>query len=139
MGYPRRIDAYSSRHLGVVYRLRAGPLESRAASDELCEKLKERSVGCFVIAPSKGKAATKASVPSMKIETKPLPAPINPAPAGTPAAQGQPSASPAPTPLQTPAPQDRKALADPKQTPKDKEREALADPTQTQNYPRWSG
>ncbi len=109
------VKAESGTDLGVVYRLRAGPLDSRAASDDLCAKLKERSLGCFVVAPAKGKAAAKAPVPTMKIESKPLPAPINPAPTSTPAAQSQPSGSPAPTPLQTPATQDRKALADPTQ------------------------
>ena len=108
------VKAESGTELGVVYRLRAGPLNNRAAGDDLCAKLKERSLGCFVVAPAKVKAATKAPVPKMKIESKPLPAPINPAPTSTPAAQSQPG-SPAPTPLQAPATQDRKALADPTQ------------------------
>lgn len=34
---------------GVVYRLRAGPLESRAAAASLCRKLSDRKQGCLVV------------------------------------------------------------------------------------------
>lgn len=38
---------------GIYYRLRAGPLASRAAADTACQVLKGRKVPCFPVAPSK--------------------------------------------------------------------------------------
>jgi hypothetical protein len=34
---------------GVFYRLRAGPLDSRAAAASLCRKLSARNQGCLVV------------------------------------------------------------------------------------------
>ena len=36
---------------GIYYRLRAGPLENRAAADALCRKIAARKTGCIVIKP----------------------------------------------------------------------------------------
>jgi cell division septation protein DedD len=42
---------------GTVFRLRAGPLPDRAAGMELCAKLKNVGVGCFVVTVPKGSSA----------------------------------------------------------------------------------
>lgn len=36
---------------GIFYRLRAGPLENETAAKALCERLKQRKLGCLVIKP----------------------------------------------------------------------------------------
>jgi Flp pilus assembly protein TadD len=53
---------------GIVYRLRAGPLADRAASDKLCSDLKGRGLGCFVVQLPKH-AAKAAEKPSAKLAT----------------------------------------------------------------------
>ncbi|WNJ98249.1 SPOR domain-containing protein [Thalassospiraceae bacterium LMO-JJ14] len=44
-----RIDLGATR--GVFYRLRAGPLADAAAAKTLCERLKQRKLGCLVVKP----------------------------------------------------------------------------------------
>lgn len=36
---------------GVYYRVQAGPFETKAAASEVCDALKRRDVGCFVVRP----------------------------------------------------------------------------------------
>lgn len=36
---------------GVFYRLQAGPLDSRESAERLCAALRDRQIGCFVVAP----------------------------------------------------------------------------------------
>lgn len=44
-----RIDLGSTK--GVFYRLRAGPMASSAKAKELCQRLKQRKIGCLVVKP----------------------------------------------------------------------------------------
>lgn len=44
-----RIDLGATK--GVFYRLRAGPLADEAAAKTLCERLKQRKLGCLVVKP----------------------------------------------------------------------------------------
>ena len=44
-----RIDLGATK--GVFYRLRAGPLANEAAAKTLCERLKQRKLGCLVVKP----------------------------------------------------------------------------------------
>lgn len=44
-----RIDLGATK--GVFYRLRAGPLENETAAKALCERLKQRKLGCLVVKP----------------------------------------------------------------------------------------
>ena len=46
-----RIDLGSTK--GTFYRLRAGPLTSSAEAKALCERLKQRKLGCLVVKPGK--------------------------------------------------------------------------------------
>ena len=36
---------------GIFYRLRAGPLSNQASAKTLCERLKQRKLGCLVVKP----------------------------------------------------------------------------------------
>ncbi len=44
-----RIDLGATK--GIFYRLRAGPLENATAAKALCERLKQRKMGCLVVKP----------------------------------------------------------------------------------------
>lgn len=44
-----RIDLGATK--GIFYRLRAGPLENATAAKALCERLKQRKLGCLVVKP----------------------------------------------------------------------------------------
>lgn len=46
-----RIDLGSTK--GVFYRLRAGPISNAAKAKALCERLKQRKLGCLVVKPGK--------------------------------------------------------------------------------------
>jgi cell division septation protein DedD len=36
---------------GVYYRVQAGSLKNKAAAQRICDELKQKKVGCFVVAP----------------------------------------------------------------------------------------
>ena len=46
--YEKLIIQVKLRDKGTLYRLRAGPLENKAASEVLCKSLMDRGVGCLV-------------------------------------------------------------------------------------------
>lgn len=60
---PRMIvEADGGTGKGIVYRLRAGPLASRAAGEELCARLDERGIACFVVALTRERPAPDTAI-----------------------------------------------------------------------------
>ncbi len=80
---------------GVLYRLRAGPVSDRDAGAKLCEDLKGRGLGCFVVALTKTAAKT-GDMPEADATAMPKPAA---APANKPQAPDMPAATGKPEPL----------------------------------------
>lgn len=56
------VEADSGAGKSIVYRLRAGPLASQAAGRELCAKLGERGIACFVVAPARERNVPEAVI-----------------------------------------------------------------------------
>jgi len=70
---PREVVEGDAGDGKTVYRLRAGPLPDRAASDKLCAELSALGVNCFVVTVPKNKsAAASKEMTSAKTEAKPM-------------------------------------------------------------------
>jgi cell division septation protein DedD len=72
----------------IVYRLRVGPLQSRAAARKLCFELRARSIACFVAPPPQG-AAHPAAKPRTEAQAVAQESPAAAEPSTRPAYQVQ--------------------------------------------------